>query len=385
MDPKSNLVKKPEDYYNTELSKYLTKISSSEGFPTYNENYVMLEKHIRTKLTDFNNQLRKQFNFEEIKSSPLLLDSNPNVKYYRQKFPEKLYHVCKPSQKPKAYLKPACCSKALEIVSKKKYLKDNHLVHQYSDCFRLEKEGEIRAMKRSCYFTMPDYHLVIKKEKMISAYNYVQSALDLFYKNLLNFEKKDFKKKYVVYDESFLELAHQNLEDLTKEKEKPYFGLKLQYDYEDSQIGTVQIDTTLPSYFGLKDDYVCIHFSTGSILRLMPLIFKNKRPVFALKVVLKKTSLQDLNFLKPYNLILQNKTENLSESICATDLEKFFYPLVLIYGEEQKTKNHYTLLNRFSKEEFKFKKENFLQYLNNNEVLKQGEIFYTKSSSLKQL
>lgn len=373
---------------------------SARGLNIYSNEYTTLLKHIRKEIDNFNFRLKSKYPFSEIKTSSLLDQEDPLVKYYCSKFPEKQYQVSESETKKTQFtIKPACCANAFGLWNKRPFNKriNKHIYHEVDDCYRIENTGSLRSLSRGCYFTMPDYHMIVKNdtETLKDIFLDIRNQIALFYKSLLKSDCKDiFYEVFRVYDLEHKHFIPQKIytketqvEYLTNENEneKPYFSIKQEFTAKnvvdrDLQCGTVQLDFKNPVAFNLPD-YVVVHFSMGSLQRLVDLlILQDKIPMFGIKVKFLGDEFKD-PFLKTwpmeYGLLIDDKKTVLSESLAIKSLkEQIFYPHYLIVGEKELNNNTYTLINRLdkSKKQYTFTKNELLTYLGSRNFTSAPEI-----------
>lgn len=347
------------DQFNTRALKISTDTSS--------ELYRNIEDSLKSLIEEnINNQLRKQFYFEEVETSIMLDLSDPCVSFYVTKFPEKYFRVIGHKQ---YVLRPAACAGALKRWQNlAPHLLSAHLpaiVHESALCHRLEQSGEVKGLERAFAFRMPDYHMLLKKEQTIEAFKTVEGILRNFYKKL-GLADEDFKtivrfntnslEERSQYEES-LNLKENVLKDYTfetkPEKEKPYYNLKIEYAYKDLQIGTIQIDSFYPLAFELGQQYNVIHFSPGSYTRLIDLLNKANLvlPQGIKLVVLTDQPEEELEKVKSvvdFNILVDNRPLKQALSVSSA-LDKLLYPVVLIKGKKE-AQNEYSFVDRTTNE-----------------------------------
>lgn len=387
--------------YNTLRNLFLEQ-KSAGGLNIYNNEYNEVLRFIMSEVNRFNQNLRKKYYFSEIKTSALLDLEDPLVQYYCSKFPEKQYQVSSETDKElkKVYsLKPACCANAFALWSKNRKVY-NHIYHEVSDCYRIENTGSLRSLSRGCYFTMPDYHMVVenKYENIKEIFLDLRQELAQFYQKLLKKSCKDlFYETYRLYKEDFRNLIAPSLyenaiviEDLTAEKDEdaPYFDIKQEFTLKnkkdkDLQCGTIQVDLKNPKAFNL-DNCAVIHFSMGSLQRILDLLIcQDKIPKLGLKVKFLNPTYQE-EFLNhwsdKYGLLIDNKNKVLSESLALKSLkEQIFYSDYLLIGPKEIENNSYTLIDRITKEQFTFNKKDLLEHLEKKNYVQHNQIIFQKN------
>lgn len=276
----------------------------------------------------------------------------------------------------------------------------NHIYHEIDDCYRVENTGSLRSLSRGSYFTMPDYHLIVKNDplEIKDLILDVRNEIARFYKDLLHKDCKDlFYEIYRLYEDSARSMilpkaftTQPIVEELTTEPEatKPYFCIKQQFTYRidsannDLQIGTVQVDLANPRAFNLEGSAV-IHFSMGSIQRLVDLlVHENFIPMMGLKVKFLKDSYKDVflaTWSKEFGLIVDDKNKNLAESLSIKSLkEQIFYPLVLIVGDKEISTGQYTLVNRLNKKQYTLTRTQLEQYLKTFNFIRNPQVVSLK-------
>jgi hypothetical protein len=230
--------------------------------------------------------------------------------------------------------------------------------------------------------------MITTKQEVFKDYRKIRTLLNHFYERLIGIEsfKRNFTETFRLTDAKYLEVIPENstIEYLDCSKQAPYFKLKQEYTYMDKlQMGTIQIDDTYPELFDLPGDRVAIHFSMGSMARLLELLISsNSLPMFGMKVNIMQNSLKE--FLKQVptkgHVLLENKCKTLSESIKINSIaQQLFYPLYVIYGSQEKKSKTVTLLDRSNRTEHKIEIKDLDNYLGKYTFLKRRKIFFTST------
>ena len=385
---------------NPALEDSLLHLRSSKGFPVYNSYYKDVENYVLGKVAAFNNNLRKNFILNMSKSSALIDLENPSMKYYKDMFPQKQLEI--PSEK--LFMKPACCAVAFQIwASKKTTLKKKEIMHELSDCYRCENLGTVRTFKRNCYFTMPDYHMITIQNQVEEDFKKVRSQLleiskSLFgpdwvnnFHEVIRVDAKSFDKYSTLINYiSETSVSKVFVQKMTyEETSKPYYGLKYELAYRGASslftLGTLQIDYHYPKLFNLDTsvygDRVALHFSPGSIQRIVEVLIKEERLPFK-GVKLYCISGQPVEVMKDLNLKCSYLIERgtMKEALRSTMMEKEFFPLLVIVGPKQQQEGSVSVADRVTLKNRTYPLEQFRAMINENPLyMDSSQIHYSNT------
>ena len=346
-------------------------LRSSKGFPIYNSYYKDLQEHILGRVKSFNNRLREHYVLNHSKSGAILNAEDPSMRHYLERFPEKQFKIS-PGD---LFLKPACCASAFKIWgSKGVHLKKKQVMHEVSDCYRLEYEGTVRTFRRNCVFTMPDYHMITVEPEMLKDFSRVRELIFLFYEDLLG-------PDWAIYFEEIVRVSSENyqkyrefIDGMTPPRDNqlvvhlndykespPYFELKYELAYRGGPrlitLGTIQIDYLYPKMFELDQSKYgprpALHFTQGSVPRIVELMVnQGKTPCKGVKLFTFKGVDRDL-VIEALNLkcaiLLDNTSVNLNQALKSSPLEALFFPTLIVVGEQELRRREVATLDRNSK------------------------------------
>lgn len=379
----------------------LIHLKSGSGFPVYNSYYVDLEKYILGKVTYFNNDLRKFFVVNGSKCGAVLTKTDPTMKHYAERFPENQFTVT-PGQ---LFLKPACCATAFKIwQSKKTSLRKKEIIHEVSDCYRVENTGTTRTLRRNCCFTMPDYHMITIKEDVLEDFLKVRSCLFKFNESVFgpswssNFYQviRVNNISSIKYKDFISELARTSvIETIVEEVDwttsTPYFELKFELSYKNGPklitLGTLQIDYLYPQLFGLDTTMFgarpSLHFSQGSICRIMDVMIRESvLPKKGVKLLcLEGDPLEQWNKLDlKCAILVEDTATSIKKAIPSTFYELLFYPLLVVIGSNQIKSNTVTVFDRVSKRNYTCSIDEFKEEINRDIHIMESKQIHYKST-----
>ncbi|WP_375561743.1 threonine--tRNA ligase [Bernardetia sp. OM2101] len=180
-----------------------------------------------------------------------------------------------PSEDEEFFLKPMNCPHHCEIYKTKPHsYRDLPLrLAEFGTVYRYEQSGELHGLTRVRGFTQDDAHIFCTPEQVKDEF---KSVIDLVLYVFKVFGFKEFsaqvslrdpenKAKYVGTDENW-DLAERQIKEAAEEKglktvveygEAAFYGPKLDFMVRDAigrkwQLGTVQVDYTLPERFELE-------------------------------------------------------------------------------------------------------------------------------------
>ena len=201
--------------------------------------------------------------------TPVMYDyEHPALKDYLERFPARQYTVN--STKKKFFLRFSACfgqflTMANSTISYKNLPLKVYELTRYS--FRLEKSGELVALRRLRAFTMPDMHTICKDEESSKQEFKNQFKLSIEFLNDLNFETNDFETG-IRFTKDFWNENKEFIISLAKMFGRPvliemwnfryaYFDPKFEFNFVDalnkaSALATVQIDHENAKRFGIE-------------------------------------------------------------------------------------------------------------------------------------
>lgn len=193
-----------------------------------------------------------------------------------EKYGEDAFQPIKtPSEDEEFFLKPMNCPHHCEIYKTKPHsYRDLPLrLAEFGTVYRYEQSGELHGLTRVRGFTQDDAHIFCTPEQVKDEF---KSVIDLVLYVFKVFGFKEFsaqvslrdpenKAKYVGSDENW-DLAERQIKEAAEEKglktvveygEAAFYGPKLDFMVRDAigrkwQLGTVQVDYTLPERFELE-------------------------------------------------------------------------------------------------------------------------------------
>lgn len=386
---------------SSELEDKLVHLKSGSGFPVYNSYYIDLEKYILSKINYFNNNLRKHFIVNGSRGSAVLNSADETMKHYTERFPEHQYKVT-PGE---LFLKPACCATAFKIwQSKRTSLRKKEVMHEVSDCYRVENTGTTRTLRRNCYFTMPDYHMVTVKEDVLDDFIKVRACLFEFNQSIFgdpwisNFYQviRVNSKSLTKYSEFLKELNESSpvetiIEQVDWSTSTPYYELKYELSYRNGPklitLGTIQIDYLYPDLFSLDTTVLgnrpCLHFSQGSISRIMDVLIR-EAPAPQKGITLLCLGVDPMQQIAELGLkcaiLIEDSNALVKKAIPCSYYQAIFYPRLVVIGGAELEKDTISVIDRSTKKNKVYTRKQFIALINQDLFMMESREIHYKST-----
>ncbi len=335
---------------------------------------------LRERLENFLKKAQKKAGYEmvitpHIGQKELYVTSGHYEKYGEDSFQP----IHTPKENEEFLLKPMNCPHHCEIFNIKPYsYKD--LPKRYAEfgtVYRYEQSGELHGLTRVRGFTQDDAHIFCTPDQLREEFNavidivlYVFSALGFKdFTTQISLRDPDNKEKYIGSDENW-EKAENAIMRSAKEKglktiieygEAAFYGPKLDFMVKDVlgrdwQLGTIQVDYTLPERFDLtykgSDNQlhrpVMIHRAPfGSMERFIAILIEHTGGNFPLwltpeQVILLPISEKYENYTKnvlnllensEIRALVDNRNEKIGRKIRDAEMSKI--PFMLVIGENE--------------------------------------------------
>ena len=334
------------------------------SLPIYNQRYLLYKSYLLDRIALFNRELSKTYSLRRVQGPELISKDTPMSSYYIDKFPASLYQVGSKGETSHV-LRPACCPHALALWSSNPHVPSKQIIHQVASCYRLEKSGQCRSMRRVNHFTMPDYHMLIKEQDIVPVFQRIHGLMVQFIKDLgvspqrmVQVYRTPAGQIPYPFEQSTIPRVDQRIwwdQEVLEPQSRPYYVVKYQRSYTGGlspmQLCTIQLDRFLPSIYGIKDR-VLVHFSMGSIPRLIALMDMEKTlPLLGVLIRDLEGDQNDLiETLEPYaRLVIDRRgtgTSGLAKTLSGTDEQIQTYPLVVLRGARQRSRNMVKLIDR---------------------------------------
>ncbi len=335
---------------------------------------------LRERLENFLKKAQKKAGYEmvitpHIGQKELYVTSGHYAKYGEDSFQP----IHTPKENEEFLLKPMNCPHHCEIYNFKPYsYKDlPKRFAEFGTVYRYEQSGELHGLTRVRGFTQDDAHIFCTPDQLNEEFNavidivlYVFSALGFEdFTTQISLRDPENKEKYIGSDENW-EKAENAIMKSASEKglntvieygEAAFYGPKLDFMVKDVlgrdwQLGTIQVDYTLPERFDLtykgSDNQlhrpVMIHRAPfGSMERFIAILIEHTGGNFPLwltpdQVILLPISEKYENYtknvlhlLENYEIraLVDNRNEKVGRKIRDAELSKV--PFMLIIGENE--------------------------------------------------
>ena len=231
---------------------------------------------LRLRLQELLRSLLKPYNYQEvitpgIGGKQLYVTSGHYAHYGKDAFQP----IHTPEEDEEYMLKPMNCPHHCEIFARKpRSYKDLPLrIAEFGTVFRYEKSGELHGLTRVRTFTQDDAHIFVRPDQVKAEF---ENVIDIIQKVFAIFKFEDFEaqislrdpkdtEKYIGSDEIWEE-SQNAIREACREKglnareeigEAAFYGPKLDFMVKDAigrkwQLGTIQVDYTLPQRFHLE-------------------------------------------------------------------------------------------------------------------------------------
>ena len=285
-----------------------------------------------------------------------------------------------PAEDEEFLLKPMNCPHHCEIFkSKPRSYKELPIRYaEFGTVYRYEQSGELHGLTRVRGFTQDDAHIFCTDDQVKSEFAKVIDLVLYVFRSLgfedftvqVSLRDSENPEKYIGDDQSW-EKAERGIREVAEEKglttvikpgEAAFYGPKLDFMVKDAlgrewQLGTIQVDYTLPERFGLeyigsdnqKHRPVMIHRAPfGSMERFIAILIENTAGNFPLWLAPEQIAILPIsekyhNYAKNVFLKMQEsdirgfvdeRDEKIGKKIRDAEIKKV--PFMLIVGERER-------------------------------------------------
>ena len=339
---------------------------------------------LRERLENFLKQAQRKAGYEmvitpHIGQKDLYITSGHYAKYGEDSFQP----INTPAEGEEFLLKPMNCPHHCEIFNAKPYsYKDlPKRFAEFGTVYRYEQSGELHGLTRVRGFTQDDAHIFCTPEQLDQEFKdvidlvlYVFGSLGFDnFKAQVSLRDPENPEKYIGSDENWkkAEAAILNaaidkkLDYVVETGEAAFYGPKLDFMVKDAlgrnwQLGTIQVDYTLPERFDLKykgsDNElhrpIMIHRAPfGSLERFIAILLEHTGGNFPLwlmptqAIILsisekyEKYAEKVLTLLENHEIraLVDNRNETIGKKIREAEINKI--PYMIIVGEAEKNEN----------------------------------------------
>jgi len=309
--------------------------------------------------------------------TPIMYDvEHPSLKKYLSKFPARQYRV-KGDKGREFFLRFAACF-GQYLMAKDMTISYKNLpirLFEIAKSFRKEQHGELAGIKRLRAFTMPDMHTICRDEKQAIQEFKKQFLLTLKWKDILGIDGeiamrfvRDFFEKHRDFAVELVKLFGKPVLIEMWDERYFYFVMKFEININDSvgkafALSTVQIDVENPKSFNIKyidengeEKYpYLLHASiSGGIDRCVCALLENEAkkikdgkkgmlpfwlsPTQVRLIPVNEEYIDDcINLAKKIKarVDIDDRDESISRKIM--DAEKEWVPIIIVYGEKEKS------------------------------------------------
>ncbi|MFC1721161.1 threonine--tRNA ligase [Patescibacteria group bacterium] len=348
------------------------------GLPLFTPKGTLIRHLITNKIWD----LQNKFGWERVVIPHITKKELYETSGHWDKFGDELFKV-KGKGDAEFVMKPMNCPHHTQIFAAQQ--------HSYKDLplrfaengvvYRDEQAGELLGLSRVRAITQDDGHAFCTPQQVEDEIKNIVSIIKSFYTDLGMYEEGKFwvslsvsdpehPEKYMIEEDGLFLEAEKILEKIAKDEKLPYekvegeaafYGPKLDFQFKDAlgrewQLGTVQLDFSMPKRFGLeytdkdgeKKTPIMIHRAiAGSLERFMAVMiehFAGAFPTWLSPVQVKVLPIADAHkeyaeevtqALKDANIRveLDDSNEGLGKKIRNTKLEKV--PYFLVIGDKE--------------------------------------------------
>ena len=394
------------------LGKELELFTFSEhvggGLPLFTPKGTMIRDLVVEKIA----KLQEKLGWQKVTIPHITKSELYKISGHWDKYKDDLFHV-KGKSDTKFVMKPMNCPHHTQIFAAfpKSYKDLPVRFTENTMVYRDEQAGELMGLSRVRAITQDDGHAFCSESQIEQEVKGIVSIIKTFYKDLGMLEKGKYwvslsamdpkKPEKYLNEGGIFEKAENILEKIAKDEDLPYkkvegeaafYGPKLDFQFKDAigrewQLGTVQLDFSMPKRFGLeytdengqKQTPVMIHRAiAGSLERFMSVMiehFAGEFPFWMSPVQAKIIPVGDFankyseNIYKElktagFRVELDNSSNGFGKKVRVAKKEKI--PFFIIVGDKDMEVNKLTLESRdgesgqLSTEELiqKFKKEN---------------------------
>ncbi|OGZ03054.1 MAG: threonine--tRNA ligase [Candidatus Liptonbacteria bacterium RIFOXYC1_FULL_36_8] len=357
-----------------ELDLFIFSDLVGPGLPLYTPKGTI----IRNKIADFSRTLRREMNYEEVRTPQINKAELFKKSGHYEKYKDDMFRAVSNYTDEEYFLKPMNCPQHVQIYASKlrSYTDLPVRLADFATLYRDEKPGELSGLTRLRAFSQDDSHCFCREDQikpefdmLLSAINKAMKTYGMSYYIRLSLRDEKNKEKYLG-DNATWKKSQKILESLLKEKkikyvtavgEAAFYGPKMDLIAKDSlgrewQLSTIQIDFNMPKRFeisfigkdGKKYTPVMIHSAlVGSPERFMGVLiehFSGAFPVWLspIQTTILPISEKSLSYaekllkaLKEKNIRaeLDKTNETIGKKIRNAEISKI--PYMLIVGERE--------------------------------------------------
>ncbi len=231
---------------------------------------------LRTRLEEFLKQEQLKRGYKAVITPHIANKELYMVSGHYEKYGADSFQPIKtPREGEEFFLKPMNCPHHCEVFlnTPKSYRDLPYRVAEFGTVYRYEQSGELHGLTRVRGFTQDDAHIFCTKEQLKGEFLDVLDLTTYVLKKMgfedytaqISLRDPENKEKYIGTDENW-EAAERAIIEATEEVgmktvtelgEAAFYGPKLDFMVQDAlgrkwQLGTIQVDYTLPERFGLE-------------------------------------------------------------------------------------------------------------------------------------
>ncbi len=343
---------------------------------------------LRERLEDFLKKAQKKAGYKmvmtpHIGQKELYVTSGHYAKYGENSFQP----IKTPKEGEEFLLKPMNCPHHCEIYNFKPWsYKDLPIRYaEFGTVYRYEQSGELHGLTRVRGFTQDDAHIFCTPDQLDSEFEAVIDLVQYVFTSLgfenyttqVSLRDPENKSKYIGSDENWVKaenailraVKQKNLKYVVKIGEAAFYGPKLDFMVKDAlgrnwQLGTIQVDYTLPERFDLtykgSDNKlhtpIMIHRAPfGSMERFIAILLEHTGGNFPLWLMPEQAKIlcisekyekyaeKVLNLLENNEIraLVDNRNETIGKKIREAEMNKI--PYMIIIGENEEKENKITV------------------------------------------
>ena len=343
---------------------------------------------LRERLEDFLKKAQKKAGYKmvmtpHIGQKELYVTSGHYAKYGENSFQP----IKTPKEGEEFLLKPMNCPHHCEIYNFKPWsYKDLPIRYaEFGTVYRYEQSGELHGLTRVRGFTQDDAHIFCTPDQLDSEFEAVIDLVQYVFTSLgfenyttqVSLRDPENKSKYIGSDENWVKaenailraVKQKNLKYVVKIGEAAFYGPKLDFMVKDAlgrnwQLGTIQVDYTLPERFNLtykgSDNKlhtpIMIHRAPfGSMERFIAILLEHTGGNFPLWLMPEQAKIlcisekyekyaeKVLNLLENNEIraLVDNRNETIGKKIREAEMNKI--PYMIIIGENEEKENKITI------------------------------------------
>ncbi len=273
---KEEALKRDHRKLGKELGLFIFSDSVGAGLPLWTPKGTIL----RSTLEDFLKKEQVKRGYLQVVTPHIAKVDLFKISGHWQKYQEDMFPMMAESEAAKAaeqgfVMKPMNCPFHIQIYQNelRSYRELPMRLAEFGTVYRYEQSGELGGLTRVRGFTVDDSHLFVTPEQLDAEFlNVVDLILQVFkalnlkkFKARLSFRDPELKDKYIGTDEAWAKaqgairraVETLGLDHFEGIGEAAFYGPKLDFIFQDVlerewQLGTVQVDYSLPERFGLE-------------------------------------------------------------------------------------------------------------------------------------